>query len=204
MSKFFSIHVLMITIGRESIFTMLESLKNELLEKDFITIVFDSSMDNYNNVIEYCKKNFKCKYNIIYEKEKLGKWGQPYRNKYNVLEGDFVYHVDDDDIIIEGSFDKVRNILKDKDTIYVFRFISDIGHVVWTSKTISRNEIGSPSGFIPSHINDKSVWGCTYDGDWKFYKGLEKYTNKIEYINEVIYDARRPHKKHRYVDKFKK
>ena len=28
--------------------------------------------------------------------------------------------------------------------------------------------------------------------------------NNKEYINEVIYDARRPHKKHRYVDKFKK
>ena len=116
----YSIHVLLATIGNDSIFNILKCLKNELKEDDYLTVVFDASNKNIYNVSTYCKENIKSKVNIVYEEKNLGYWGHGIRNKHNKLEGDFIYHIDDDDHIVEGAFDKVRKILKDKDTIYIF------------------------------------------------------------------------------------
>ena len=184
--KNFSIHVLLATIGKNSIFNILKNLKNELKENDNLTIVFDASKQNYNEVINYCK-NIKSKINIIYEENNLGFWGHGIRNKHNKLDGDFIYHIDDDDEIIEGSFEKIRKILKDKDTLYIFKIITEINQVVWITPEIKLNQISTQSGFIPASINFKSFWEYKYGGDFNFYKNLEKYCPKILFIDLIIY-----------------
>ena len=189
----YSIHVLMATIGKDSIFNILKCLKNELKENDYLTIVFDASKNNYEAVINYVK-NINAKVKIIYEEENLGYWGHGIRNKHNELEGDFVYHIDDDDVIIEGAFNKVRKIMKDKETMYIFKIISEKNEVIWKKREIKLNEISTQSGFIPTKFNNKSKWLYKYGGDFNFYKDLEKYINneskKILFIDEIIYKKR--------------
>lgn len=145
----YSIHVLLATIGNDSIFNMLDCLKNELKINDYLTIVFDASKKNYDKVKIYCK-DIKASVNIIYEETNLGYWGHGIRNKYNKLEGDFVYHVDDDDIILKGGINRVRKYLKDKDTIYIFKIVTEINEVVWKTPQIKLNNISTQSGFIPT------------------------------------------------------
>lgn len=182
----YSIHVLLATIGNDSIFNMLDCLKNELKINDYLTIVFDASKKNYDKVKIYCK-DIKASVNIIYEETNLGYWGHGIRNKYNKLEGDFVYHVDDDDIILKGGINRVRKYLKDKDTIYIFKIVTEINEVVWKTPQIKLNNISTQSGFIPTSINDKSLWAYKYGGDFDFYNGLMKKSKKILFIDQIIY-----------------
>jgi hypothetical protein len=189
----YSIHVLMATIGKDSIFNILKNLKNELNTNDYLTIVFDATKNNYENVLNFVK-NIKANVKLIVEEENLGYWGHGIRNKHNILEGDFVYHIDDDDEIVEGSFNYVRQILKDKDTMYIFKIISEINEVIWKSPEIKLNQISTQSGFIPTKLNNKSEWLYKYGGDFYFYKNLEKYinnnNNKIIFIDKIIYKKR--------------
>jgi hypothetical protein len=79
-----SIHVLMATIGKDSIFHILSQLKNQLKNNDFLTIVFDGEKKSKN--IEKVKdftSTFECKVNIIIEEKNLGFWGHGIRNKHN-------------------------------------------------------------------------------------------------------------------------
>ena len=191
----YSIHVLLATIGKDSIFGILNCLKNELKENDYLTIVFDASKNNYEKVNLFCKTRIKGKVNIIYEEKNLGYWGHGIRNKHNQLKGDFVYHIDDDDIIVEDAFTKVRKILKDKETIYIFKIISEINEIIWKTPEIKLNQISTQSGFIPTSINSKSFWEYKYGGDYNFYNDLQKYTNKIIFVDEIIYKKKLKNKK---------
>ena len=185
--KSYKIHVLLATIGKDTIFNILTDLKEKLLENDYLTIVFDASKNNFDSVKYFCENNIKAKINIVYEENNLGYWGHGIRNKHNKLEGDFVYHIDDDDRIVKDAFTKVREILKDKETLYIFKIISEINQEIWKTPKIKLNQISTQSGFIPTSINDKSFWEYKYGGDFNFYDNLQKYTKKIIFINEVIY-----------------
>ena len=185
--KNYSIHVLLATIGNDSIFNILKCLKYELLNIDYLTIVFDASKKNYELVKEYCKNNIKGKVNIVYEEINLGYWGHGIRNKHNKLKGDFIYHIDDDDIIINGAFNRVRKILKDKNTLYIFKIVSEINEIIWKTPKIKLNQISTQSGFIPSSINHKSNWEYKYGGDYNFYDNLQKYAVNILFIDQLIY-----------------
>ena len=185
--KDLSIHILLATIGKDSIFNILKCLKFELKKDDYLTIVFDASKKNYEKVKDYCRKYIDATINIIYENKNLGFWGHGIRNKHNKLSGDFIYHVDDDDIIIEGAFNRVRKVLKDKDTLYIFKIISEINEVIWKIPEIKLNQISTQSGFIPSDINHKSFWEYKYGGDYNFYFNLQKSAKKVLFINQIIY-----------------
>jgi hypothetical protein len=179
-------HILIATIGKISIFNMLNSLKNELLEQDYLTIVFDGTQNNYEIIKKYVDERFKCQINIILEKDNLGYWGHGIRNKYKNLEGDFIYHCDDDDVVLEGAFDKIRQICVHKDTIYLFKIKTEKGMVIWKNKQIKLMEISTQSGIIPNEINKKGYWALKYGGDYNFYKDITK-DNKVLFINHLIY-----------------
>ncbi len=71
-----SLHVLIATIGRESLFQMLESLEKQLTEDDYLTVVFDAVDQDgvYVHAEEYLKE-FSCTTSIIMEPKNLGWWG---------------------------------------------------------------------------------------------------------------------------------
>ena len=181
-----SIHVLLATIGINNIFQILECLKNEMEDKDYLTIVFDASKRNFEEVKDYCKKYIRGNISIIYEENNLGYWGHGIRNKHNILEGDFVFHIDDDDKIEKGSFQKIKKICKDKNSIYIFKIGIETGEIIWKTPQIKLNEISTQCGLIPTQYNNQSFWEYKYGGDYNFYKILSEKFNML-FINTIIY-----------------
>jgi hypothetical protein len=185
--KKYSFHVLIATIGKISILKMLELLNNQLTEIDFLTIVFDGydKSKNIDIIQKYCS-NFICKVNIIVEKKNLGYWGHGIRNKYKKLEGDFIYHIDDDDIIFNDTFDTIRKYCTDINMIYIFKIILENNKIIWKTPKIELNHISTQSGVIPRELNKKGYWELKYGGDYNFYKSICNDNNTI-FIDKVIY-----------------
>jgi len=186
-NKLFSIHVLLATIGKISIFNILSQLKKQLLDRDFLTIVFDGINNSIisESVKKFCE-TFKCTVNIIIEYKNLGYWGHGIRNKYNDLHGDFIYHIDDDDNIYNNTFDIIRYHCKDTETIYIFKIMLENNNIVWKEKNIKHAKISTQSGVIPSHINKNGYFGLFYGGDYEFYNNLSQKYNVI-FIDKLIY-----------------
>jgi hypothetical protein len=185
--KNYSYHILLATIGKNTIFNILIMLKKQLLRTDFLTIVFDGKkkINNFILIKNFCK-NFLCVVNIIIEEENLGYWGHGIRNKYNDLNGDFIYHIDDDDILYEDSFDIIRRHCVDINIIYIFKITLENNKIIWKNKIIKEGDISTQSGIIPIHINKDGYWTLRYGGDFDFYNNLSKKYNVI-FIDKLIY-----------------
>lgn len=186
-NKDYSFHVLLATIGKESIFKILKMLDEQLTSIDYLTIVFDGK-DKSKNIIKITNyvSTFKCKVNIIVEEENLGYWGHGIRNKHNDLEGDFVFHIDDDDLLCDNSFDIIRKHCKDTNIIYIFKIMLENGGIVWKTKSLKYSHISTQSGIIPTHINKNGYWELKYGGDFDFYKNIaDRY--HILFIDNLIY-----------------
>ena len=185
----YSFHLLLATMGKNSIFNMLDSIKDQLNEKDYLTIVFDGpNLPNIDKVKEYIQK-FKCTTNIIIEEKNLGFWGHAIRNKYKKLPGDFIFHIDDDDTIPKNTMNVLRKKCIDKNIIYIFK-MNNNGDIIWKKKDIVLNEIGTPMGIIPISINSTSNFEYIYGGDYLFYKKLKENNNKIVFFEDIIYNVK--------------
>ena len=194
-SEKYSFHVLLATIGNDSIFNILGMLKNQLSEIDFLTVVFDGKdrSKNVENVINFLKDS-KCKVKIIVEDKNLGYWGHGIRNKYRELEGNFIYHVDDDDILLDDSFNIIRKHCVDINNIYIFKIFLENNSIIWKDKILKYANISTQSGVIPMHMNKAGYWQLKYGGDYNFYKELfDKY--HIIFIDNVIYRKNKKIKK---------
>lgn len=182
-----SFHILIATIGKEGIFRILNSFKTQLLQNDYLTIVFDGpDWPNIQKVIDFTK-DFQCHVSVIIEEKNLGHWGHGIRNKYKDLKGDFVFHVDDDDDITSDCMESIRTNCVDLNKIYLFKMQLDSKKIIWTEKKIKHSEVGTPMGILPIEINKKSDFGYFYGGDYEFYKNLETQGIPFEYIDKLTY-----------------
>jgi len=181
-----SFHVLLATIGKDSIFDMLVLLKKQLKEEDYLTIVFDGpDLPNVDEVRIFTK-HFKCQTNIIVEPVNLGYWGHAIRNKHKQLVGDFIWHIDDDDTVPVDCMETIRKHCIDKSRMYIFQ-MDNKGDILWKTHSITFCQISTQMGVIPSHINDISTFDYYYGGDFNFYKKIEDAGSPIEYVEKVIY-----------------
>jgi hypothetical protein len=183
-----SIHLLLPTIGRYSIFTMLESISNQITQNDYITIVYDGLL-NADNVLDLKQYicNWNCNINIYIEKNNLGYWGHAIRNLYKDLDGTFVFHIDDDDKLEENALTTIRSNCINKKYSYIFCFkINDKKY--WEYPEIKKGNIGTPCGVVPIEINKLCSWGLKYGGDYDYYLGI-KNNSKITFIQKITYIA---------------
>ena len=182
--------VLIASIGRETLHTMLNSLKKQLTEYDCITIVFDG----INRIFEIDTSDYLCKVNIYYEPTNLGYWGHGIRNKYNqILEKrDFVLHADDDDIYLTTAFQLLRRDCVDTNCLYVAKmnFRPWYDKYIPDTNEIKIGNIGTPCGIIPYELNKMSDFGTFHGGDGYFYENISKYANNIIFLEHVIYQIR--------------
>jgi len=186
-----SLHLLIATIGRESLLRMLESLQPQLQEQDFLTVVFDAIDENSVYVrAEEVLKEFSCSSSIIMEPKNLGWWGHAIRNKYSQLPGDFILHADDDDIYTEDAMATIRQICTDRETLYVFKMQYSDGRTLWIDPVIKHCQIGTPMGVIPSSYNAKTRWAEAFAGDFTFYAALGARVPNVEFVDHVIYLVR--------------
>ena len=184
--KSVSIHVFLPTIGRSSIINVLNSLRYQLSYNDFLTIVYDGKKYSDNiNIVRAITSEFRCSVNILVDNVNLGFNGYGIRNKYNRLEGDFVFHIGDNDIIYDNAINIIKNICVDNNIIYVFKVLLKNGYSAWKKKNIIEDEISTSSGIIPTKYNYESTWKLHEDGNYRFYKELYKKYNMI-FIDKII------------------
>lgn len=181
-----SINILISTLGKKTIFRTLISLKNQLCDEDYLTIIFDGVNTNIELIRLFTEKNFKCNVEIIFEEKQQGYWGHGIRNKYKNLKGDFIHHSDDDDEYLPDAIESMKNICISNNIIYIFKIIRENGDIIWKNKEIKVNKISTQSGVIPNHINKEGYWELKYGGDFDFYKKITE-NNKVLFINKIIY-----------------
>ena len=179
-------NVLIATVGRESLQTMLDSLKNQLNESDHLTIVFDG-VKRQNCVVT----EFKCKVHIFEEPVALKYWGHAVRNKYASLleKTDFVMHADDDDRYVPDAFDQLRKVCIDtKDTLYFAKMV--MGAILPKDGKGILGNVGTPCGIIPYKFNTAGKWGLYGGGDGFFYKDISIVIKNVVWLPNIIYLVR--------------
>jgi len=179
-------NVLIATVGRPTLQRMLDSLSPMLTKSDCLTLVFDG----HSVAPEFNMQAFRCKIIIHCEPKCLGSWGHIIRNRYAALlePRDFIMHADDDDVYIEGTFDKLRRSCNDVNTLYICKF--KLGTRLIPSNTnIIRGNIGTPCGIIPFELNKKKQFTSLVGGDAEFYIELAKITTP-RFLDLVIYIVR--------------
>ena len=186
-------HILIATAGRPCLRRMLDSLKNELLENDAITIVFDGenafSTSTFNND---WLNGHKSKINIIKQSPNLGFYGHAVRNKYQGIlnpKTTFIMNADDDDYYVTGTFNNLRRLCFHQDILYIAKFYKKHNNSVipYNSDKIIKDDIGTPCGIIPFNMANKSTWELKHGGDFDYYNNLQRYINKIEFLDLIIY-----------------
>ncbi len=186
-----SLHVLIATIGRESLLRMLQSLQPQLETQDYLTIVFDARDDNnVYLVVEECLKEFRCSCTLFMEPVNRGFWGHGIRQAHNELKGDFILHADDDDIYTKNALDIVRQHCTDDNTLYIFKMQYANGQILWQTPVIAYSHIGTPMGAVPSRCNSQGGWAQAFGGDFNFYQSVESCVSKVEFVDQVIYLVR--------------
>lgn len=186
-----SLHILIATIGRASLFQMLKSLHSQLQSQDYLTVIFDARDDEniFKQVQEYLL-DFPCNCLSIMEPVNRGYWGHGIRNIHNCLPGDFIMHADDDDIYAHDALDAIREHCMDKSTLYIFKMQQQDHSTLWVNEKITLGEIGTPMGVIPSSYNSQSTWAELYGGDFEFYNTLQKIVPNVQFVDKTIYLVR--------------
>ena len=190
-----SFHILIATAGKPCLINMLNSLKNELTKNDAITIVFDGENSiKQSKLSNYWLIGHESKINIIEQAPNLGYWGHGIRNKYQgILEPKttFILNADDDDVYIQGCFQKLREICLNPNILYIAKFLVRNKNITIPSQTlkITQNDIGTPCGIIPFNIANKSLWEYRYGGDFNYYNDLQLHCSEIHFLDIIIYIA---------------
>ena len=186
-------HILIATAGRPCLRIMLDSLKDELLENDAITIVFDGENAYSNSTFnDDWLNSHKSKINIIKQSPNLGFYGHAIRNKYQGILNpttSFIMNADDDDYYVTGTFDKLRRMCLHPNTLYIAKFYKRTNNTIIPDRlgTIIKDDIGTPCGIIPFNIANKSTWELKHSGDFDYYNNLKKHTSRIEFLDLIIY-----------------
>ena len=186
-------HILIATAGRPCLRIMLDSLKDELLENDAITIVFDGENAFSNSTFnDDWISGHKSKINIIKQIPNLGFYGHAIRNKYQGIlnpKTTFIMNADDDDYYVTGTFDKLRRMCLHSDTLYIAKFYKKHNNSVIPYKLgkIIKDDIGTPCGIIPFNMANKSTWELKHGGDFDYYNNLQKQGIRLDFLDLIIY-----------------
>lgn len=186
-------HILIATGGRPSLKRMLDSLKDELLENDAVTIVFDGPDALKKSTYDSSwTTDFKCTINIIEQNPGLGYWGHGARNKYQgqlTPKTTFIMNADDDDEYVSGSFNLLRKKCINPNTLYISKmgYINNSKIIPSQNKDIVRSDIGTPNGIIPFNIAASATWELRYGGDFDYYNILQTHADMIEFLDIITY-----------------
>ena len=147
-----------------------------------------------------------CHVDISIQYTRLGYWGHGIRNEVRdkITTGDFVLHLDDDDVVLPGAIKKIKETCTDSNTLYLFQVgmatkdtddvtgngIGDDGrkeNVFWHTPGILRvRNLSTPCGVIPLTANMKGEWGLYYGGDFAFYASLIPHVKHVQFVEYLI------------------
>lgn len=180
-----SINIIIATTNRPSLRRMIEALADQVTPDDFVTILYDGVTPE-----QYPLQILKCTVISIAELQQQGSWGHGIRSKYqNYLPGDWLWNVDDDDVVTPDALQAIRGTCTDNRNIYFFRFRhQNQGKIYWhTPGQHYLGNVGTPSGIIPNNHN-LPEWPPIHGGDGLF---MQKCANMFKpvWIDRIIYEA---------------
>lgn len=180
-----SINIIIATTNRPSLRRMIESIADQVQPDDFVTILWDGCTPE-----QYPLQMLPCTVVSIAELKQQGAWGHGIRSKYqNYLPGDWLWNVDDDDVVLPDALDAIRHHCHDSRMMYIFRFkhITQ-GKVYWhTPGTHWEGNVGTPSAILPNN-HSLPDWPLHHGGDGLFLKACAEQFTPI-WVNEIIYHA---------------
>lgn len=186
-----SVHVVIATTGNNNrIFGMIASLQ-DLTSLDFLTILFDGTDRSVllRDILAYAELLLDCTVLHRIEPKALGYWGHAIRNTIGDLPGHFVWHVDDDDVVLPGALEYIKDHCEDANSLYLFRMRNaNMTAAVWKEKDVlSYGGIGTPNGLIPTFLNKMGMWGLHYGGDFDFYASIVPFARNVVFVDHCIY-----------------
>jgi hypothetical protein len=194
-------HILIATAGRPCLKRMLDSLKDELTDKDAITIVFDGEdAFEHSTFTQDWINDHRASIYIIKQSPNLGWWGHGVRNQYQGSlnkKTTYIMHADDDDIYVKGSFSFLRQRCISPNTLYIGCMIhSHTNNIIppFGHKRVEQDKIGTPCGIIPFEKATMALWKERYGGDFDYYQELQRHVANIIFLDYIIYQI--PHGPH--------
>ena len=191
-------HILIATAGRPCLKQMLDSLKDELTDKDAITIVFDGEgAFERSTLTQDWLKDHRSTIHLIKQSPNLGWWGHGIRNQYQGglnTKTTYIMHADDDDVYVKGSFAYLRQRCISPHTLYIANMVhSHTNNIIppFGHKKIEQDRIGTPCGIIPFESAEKAVWKERYGGDFDYYDTLQHHVANLMFLDHIIYQI--PH-----------
>jgi hypothetical protein len=194
----FSFTLLLTTIGNDELINMLKSLTNQLDLNDNLFICVDGIEygNKFYNIFNKIKDQFKCNIIIKIHYKNLGFWGHGLRNLYqSKLPGDFIWNIDDDDIILPNAVNIIKEFCINKKYIYFFPIMYNFKKIL--KFRIQQDNIGTPSAIIPNIKSHFGKWEYAYGGDFDFYWNTIKYIGikNIRSYDKPIYNINTKTKK---------
>jgi hypothetical protein len=191
---------LIATAGRPSLRKLLDSLKDQLTERDAITIVFDGEGGKAKSGIQRdWLKGHQSQIQVHEQTPNLGFWGHGIRSKYQGIlspKCTYIMHADDDDFYHAGAFAKLRKLCKDPNILYIGKFERVYDHKPTEYfpphgyNTIEIGKIGTPCGIIPWNSAAKAKWGEYHGGDGQYYLDLKDHVAGHVFLDEVMYSVK--------------
>jgi hypothetical protein len=173
-----SFNVILTTINRPTLERMINSIKDQLTEIDYLTIIVDIGPAR-PDLTSGCKATVMW----ITNSKTLGGHGHGSRTKWQrFLPGDYHMNGDDDDVYTEDAMAKVREACTE-DKLYIFKM--KFGErEIWEDRKLRYANIGTPCGvYPPINLPD---WPLEYGGDFKFYEQMSKNIG-IAFCDSIIY-----------------
>lgn len=198
-----TLNIIIPSIGYPTLRRTIDSiLSQELIEGDLAIVIGDGHIAQSKAIVE--------EYNSPYIKYIDGPethcWGNAQRNfvlDNNLLEGDVVGFVDEDDIHLPDAFKTIRyEISQNYGKVLMFQFETFGRSIVWFEKKIQPGWVGGHCIYAPNIKEKLGRWipEEDYIGDYHFIRStvdlLPNKDNDVIWINKVIADAR-PHTKNR-------
>jgi glycosyltransferase involved in cell wall biosynthesis len=116
-------------------------------------------------------------------------FGNSQRNfAYQWAHGDWIVHMDDDDIFTEDAFIKIRKAILQvpTDGIFMFKVKAPWGEVVWTStKDFAQGNLCTIQMVIPNHRIKLPAWPKRQGGNIPFFNALREQFS-VSWRSEII------------------
>lgn len=209
-----SLTVLFLTIGRDTLEGSLKLLSQELQPQDTLTIATDypKQGDNWQpyveRVVNAMRPQFACEVVLHKESQHNGWWGHDIRNKLQKnLQGDWIYHMDDDDMVQPGFRSLLNSKLTTPDTLHAFSFRKKRGDKLFQygvdpDKHPFKYGLGKPteglhpwiiagnvSGqcvVVPNEQEHLGEWKHLRTGDYEYIKATALSLGRCEFHNETL------------------
>lgn len=176
-----TVSYLVATTGREGLDATLRSIVGQRKTGDQVLVIGGTE------AIEIKAKSYGCDFFFALPGND---WGHSERNAAmasGAVDGDYVAHLDDDDVAVMGSRAAIETAIREhagKPLIFQMVY-AEHGMVLWTAKVPVMGNIGTPMMVFPN--NDKlGRFAPMYGGDFDYLQSSQWDASELVWVPQII------------------